>query len=378
MSRSKKHAYSTVFCTALLLVPGLASSARAEVCRECGRSFGNGCQCASPFWGVPSAIAGLFCHDICKKCGHRLTDCTCFPEAMPWGYYPTCWRPWPGEWQGCPYCPPACPPGQGQMFEPAPAQPSAAIIPGPPLEAVPQPRSSDAPAPPTPSAVQEAKPPAETTEPAATPAPGPQTSPVDSPADRTPATPEPAMSSSESQARRGKSRLPAFWRSELKPLTDSVSTRVAATWSKPVERDAVLCPESERLAPEGDMPAMMNSILVRPLPPIDATAVRNPDLIRRSGPSVPAVPIGENAKTSKAPGDRKVNRLALRDAVSAEPIGSDARTSERGSDRQVSPPAAKADASASTGFMANPLRLRSPDARPSGGPSTSRSTNPLR
>ncbi|MHB1033365.1 MAG: hypothetical protein ACYC35_14360 [Pirellulales bacterium] len=355
MSRSKKSGYWITFCTGLLLVPGLAGSARADVCRQCGRNFGKG-QCETSFFGIPPAIAGLFCHDLCKKCGHRLTNCACYPETMPWGYYPTCWRPWPGEWQACPYCPPACPPGQDRMLEPVPARPNMEVIPRPPVEAVPTPaeRIPSPPAPDAPTPAAESKPPAETVEPAPTPAPTPapepQTPAVESPSDRAPATPAPPADSSKPQARRGKSKVPAFWRSEFKPLKNPSSATLMAAWLEPAESGAIFFPESDLFASGGVAPRLMDTPVVRPLPPIDATAVRNPDLIRWSSPSVPAVPSGANTGATKASGDGNASRAASKSA----------------------------DVPASTGSMANPLRLRKPDSRTSNDPTTSAVANPLR
>jgi hypothetical protein len=62
------------------------------------------------------AHAGTWCDFFQSHChAPRFWKPACPPSGPCWGYYPTCWRPWPAD---CPACPPLFTEGSPYALEP--------------------------------------------------------------------------------------------------------------------------------------------------------------------------------------------------------------------------------------------------------------------
>ncbi len=135
MSGKLRHTYKAL---ALIIVLGAATAVRGQCGPNgCGPN-GNGLSGYGPYGqAVANGSAGhgqpcrekcnwLCCPPILKHCMERPPRICFWPscpkpicspcEAPHWGYYPTCWRPWPfpPDWSHCPVPPPAAfvPPGR--------------------------------------------------------------------------------------------------------------------------------------------------------------------------------------------------------------------------------------------------------------------------
>lgn len=111
------------------------------------------CRAAACVVGVAMLIAG------CAKTAHRsnpCAECVTWPRGICAGYYPTCWRLWPGE---CPTCPLPIDQQLVPAGLPAPPLPGGEQLPNAPLseEAMPAPPQPAGESPPSSSG----KPPAE-------------------------------------------------------------------------------------------------------------------------------------------------------------------------------------------------------------------------